>query len=113
MHERAEVIPAQPEAARAKPLISLEAHDVCACIYTGVARALNYAGGMRVARHQETVNQTREQATRDRVMMAGPDPRPCALCGETTARGSLCGECSERARPYQPDDPYDDLGGEN
>jgi hypothetical protein len=68
---------------------------------------------MGVARHQDTANWTREQAARDRAMMAGPDPRPCATCGEITARGGLCSDCAERARPYQPDDPYDDLGGEN
>jgi len=113
VHVRAEAIPAHTEAPRAKRLITLEAHDVCVCIYKGVARALNYAGAMGVARHQETTNQTREQAARDRAMLAGPDPRQCAICGEITPRGSLCGECAERARPYQPDDPYDDLGGEN
>jgi hypothetical protein len=79
----------------------------------GCGTCLELRGAMAAARHQDIANQTREQAARDRVMMAGPDPRPCAICGEVTPRGSLCGECAERARPYQPDDPYDDLGGEN
>ena len=113
MHERAEEFPAPEAECCGNRVISLEAHDVCACIYKGVARALNYAGGMGVGRHQQTANQTREQAARDHAIMAGSDPRPCAICGEITARGSMCGECAERARPYQPDDPYDDLGGEN
>ena len=66
---------------------------------------------MGVARDHQLPTWNREHAARQRAMIA--DPRPCPLCGEITPRGSLCGECAERARPYQPDDPYDDLGGEN
>src|SRR3569623_1663463 len=96
---------------RAKRLIPLEAHDVCTCIYRHVARALNYARRLGLARHPEAAN--REHAARDRALSAGPDPRPCAMCGELTPRGNLCGDCVERARPYQPDDPYADHGGES
>jgi hypothetical protein len=67
---------------------------------------------MGVARHT-TTSWTREEAARDRALSAAPDPKPCALCGDITRMGRLCGDCVERARPYQPDDPYDDLGGEN
>jgi hypothetical protein len=45
--------------------------------------------------------------------MAGADPKPCPICGDITPAGGLCPDCSDRARPHQPEDPYDDLGGEN
>jgi hypothetical protein len=39
-------------------------------------------------------------------------PHSCEACGELTTRGVLCSECQDRARPHQPGDPYDVLGGE-
>jgi len=67
---------------------------------------------MRAPRHT-TSSTTREAAARERALSASPDPKPCAVCGEITRAGGMCIECGERARPYQADDPYDDLGGEN
>jgi hypothetical protein len=67
---------------------------------------------MGVARQTGTDRQ-REQAARARVWMAGADPKPCPICGDITPAGGLCPDCSDRARPHQPEDPYDDLGGEN
>ncbi|HEY5946228.1 MAG TPA: hypothetical protein VIV40_12085, partial [Kofleriaceae bacterium] len=38
-------------------------------------------------------------------------PHACEACGELTTRAVLCLDCQERTRPYQADDPYDDVGG--
>lgn len=67
---------------------------------------------MRVAR-PHTMGKTREQRVRDHMLAVGPDPKPCSLCGSMTPAGGLCGDCRDRARPHQPEDPYDDLGGED
>jgi len=67
---------------------------------------------MGVARQTGTERQ-REHVARDRVLIAGPDPKPCPICGDITQAGGLCTDCADRARPHQPEDPYDDLGGEN
>jgi len=73
---------------------------------------LNNRAGMGLAR-QHGQEQKREQIARERVLAAGPDPKPCPLCGDLTPAGGLCTDCADRARPHQPGDPYDDLGGEN
>jgi hypothetical protein len=39
-------------------------------------------------------------------------PHACEACGELTLSGVLCNDCEEKARPHEPDDPYDVLGGE-
>lgn len=67
---------------------------------------------MGVAR-QTSTERNREQIARECVLAAGPDPKPCPLCGDITPAGGLCTDCAERARPHHPEDPYDDLGGEN
>lgn len=77
-----------------------------------VGTCLEVMGGMGVARHTMT-SMSREAAARERALSAPNDPKPCAVCGEITRGRTMCTECLERARPYQADDPYDDLGGEN
>jgi len=51
----------------------------------------------------------------ERPMVIAPhDRHVCEACGELLSTpGMTCNECVERSRPHVPDDPYDDLGGED
>ncbi len=73
---------------------------------------MNQSRRMGVARQTSTARK-REQIARENMLATGPDPKPCPLCGDLTVVGGLCTDCADRARPHQPEDPYDDLGGEN
>lgn len=37
---------------------------------------------------------------------------PCEACRELTTRAVLCVDCTDKAKPHRPGDPYDIIGGE-
>ena len=79
-----------------------------------VARALNKLAAMHAHHRPFRILPARESEAVEnfRARHIRLVPHACEACGELTTRGVLCSNCEDRTRPHQPEDPYDDLGGE-
>lgn len=81
-----------------------------------MARDLNNVARMLAPRRQRPflILPTREESEEElHVHHIKLVPHACETCGELTTHGLLCIDCEDRARPHEPEDPYDIIGGDH